>query len=99
MKYKYQITPAARDEFRMAREWYQQQHVKGLSDRFAQAVKDCIIKIRENPLAYAVRYKNVRIAHPEKFPYSIHFYPENNTLIITSIIYQGRNPLIARRRV
>jgi hypothetical protein len=73
--------------------------VAGLSDRFAQSVKDTIIRIRMTPLAFAIRYKNVRVAHTEKFPYSVHFHLDNNTIIITSIIYQGRNPLIARKRV
>jgi len=99
MRYKYHIVPAARAEFRLAREWYKQQHVEGLSDRFAQAVKTAIINIRQQPFVYAIRYKNVRIAHTDKFPYAIHFYLNDDTIIITAIIFQGRNPLIARRRI
>ena len=96
---KYQILPAAREEFRWARQWYKQQGVQGLSDRFALSVKAAIIKIRQQPFSYAVRYKNVRIAHTDKFPYAIHFYLDQNIIIITAIIFQGRNPLIARKRV
>lgn len=99
MKYKYYVIPPAREEFRLAREWYRQQHVKGLEKRFAQAIKERIIKIRTNPFAYAIRYKNVRIAHADTFPYAIHFYLNNDTIVITSIIYQGRNPIISRSRV
>lgn len=99
VKYKYFIIPAAREEYRLAREWYNQQHVENLSNRFANAVNNCIKKIITNPSAYAFRYKNVRIAHTEKFPYAIHFYLDENTIIITSIIFQGRNPLIAKSRV
>ncbi|MES2702356.1 MAG: plasmid stabilization system [Bacteroidota bacterium] len=91
--------PPAREEFRMAREWYRQQLVKGLSDRFAKSVKDTVARIQFNPYAFAVRYKNVRIAHTNIFPYALHFYLDNDTIIITSIIFQGRNPLIARSRV
>jgi hypothetical protein len=99
MKYKYYIIPPAREEFRLAREWYQQQHVKGLGSRFAQAVKVLIAKIRTNPFAYAIRYKDVRIAHTHTFPYALHFYLQDDTIIITSIIFQGRNPLISRSRI
>ncbi len=99
MKYKYHIIPPAREEFRLAREWYKQQQIPGLSNRFAQSVKDCIILILQNPFVYAVRYKNIRIAHTYKFPYSIHFYLENDNIIITAIIFQGRNPLIAQGRI
>lgn len=99
MEYKYYILPPARDEFRLAREWYQKQNVKGLSNRFALSVKDAIARIQTNPFAFAIRYKNVRIAHTNTFPYAIHFYLHNNTIIVTSIIFQGRNPLIAKNRI
>jgi hypothetical protein len=99
MKYKYYIIPPAREEFRLAREWYLQLKVKGLGNRFAKSIKDTVTRIQSNPHAFAVRYKNVRIAHTDIFPYALHFYLDNNTIVITSIIFQGRNPLIAKNRV
>lgn len=95
----YYILPVARDEFREARKWYSSQKVKGLSNRFALAVKDAIVQILKNPGAYAVRYKNVRIAHVKIFPYAIHFFTKDNTIIITAIIYNRRNPAITMERV
>jgi len=85
-KRDFEIIPPAREEFRLARQWYKQQHVQGLSNRFAQAVKDSIISIRTHPEAHAIRYRNVRIAHTETFPYAIHFYLDDDKIIITSII-------------
>ena len=99
MKYKCYIIPPARDDFRLAREWYRQLKVKGLSNRFNQSVKDTITRICLNPYAFAIRYKNLRIAHTEIFPYALHFYIDNNSIVITSIVFQGRNPSIARSRV
>lgn len=95
----YYILPAARDEFRDARKWYASRQVKGLSNRFAQAVKATIQQILNNPGAYAIRYKNVRIAHTATFPYAIHFFAENETIIITTIIYDRRYPGITLKRV
>jgi hypothetical protein len=95
----YYILPAAIEEFREARKWYASRKVKGLSNRFALAVKECIVHIIKNPGAYAVRYKNVRIAHTEIFPYAIHFLTENQTIIITAIIYDRRDPSITLKRV
>jgi hypothetical protein len=43
------ILPAAVEEFRQARKWYASRQVKGLSNRFAQAVKNTILQILENP--------------------------------------------------
>lgn len=70
---KYYIIPAAVDEFSNARIWYASQGVNGLSNRFSQSVKITILKILKHPTAYSIRYKGVRIAHTEKFPYAIHF--------------------------
>ncbi len=98
-KYKYYIIPQAAVEFRLAREWYQAQQVNGLSRRFSLSVKDCINRIRQNPFAFSFRYKDVRVAHTDTFPYSIHFYLNGDTIIVTSIIFQGRNPLISRNRM
>ena len=95
----YYILPDARDEFREARKWYASQKVKGLSNRFARAVKDAILQILKNPGANAIRYKNVRIAHIATFPYAIHFLTDDNTIIITAIIYDRRDPSITMKRV
>jgi plasmid stabilization system protein ParE len=95
----YYIIPLATDEFKEARKWYSSRQVKGLSNRFAQAVKTTILKILQNPGAYAIRYKNVRIAHTEKFPYAIHYYIDNDRIIITAIIYDRRNPEITLKRI
>jgi plasmid stabilization system protein ParE len=95
----YYILPVAVEEFREARKWYASRKVKGLSNRFAQAVKEAIQQILKNPGAYAIRYKNVRIAHTTTFPYAIHFLAENETIIITAIIYDRRDPSITIKRV
>lgn len=95
----YYILPAAIAEFREARKWYAARQVKGLSNRFAQAVKAAILQILKNPGAYAVRYKNVRIAHTGTFPYAIHFFAENDTIVITAIIYDRRNPELTLQRI
>ncbi len=72
MKYKYYIIPPAREEFLLAREWYQQQQVRGLSNHFAQAVKMCIAKIRKNPFAYIFVIKMYALPIPIYFltPYT-----------------------------
>jgi hypothetical protein len=99
MKHRYYIIPPARDEFRLARDWYQQLQVAGLGNRFAKSIKDTIGRIQTNPYAFAIRYKDVRIAHAENFPYALHFYLHDDVVVITAIIFQGRDPLIAKNRV
>lgn len=69
-----------------------------LEKRFINSIKVALLKIQKNPSFYGIRYENVRIIHPLKFPYNIHFYFESNIVVVTAIIHNKRNPLIAQSR-
>ena len=56
-----------------AKQWYAEQQ-EGLDARFSTAVKETLSTILKMPSAFAVRYRNVRIAHTRIFPYNIHYY-------------------------
>lgn len=98
MKYSTYIIPPAQEEFRITRLWYKQLGIKGLSNRFAQSVKQTILRVKANPYAFSVRYKNIRVAHTEIFPYALHFYIDGSVIVFTAIIYQGRYPSVASGR-
>lgn len=74
---------------------------EGLEKRFANAIELAILKLQQWPAAYAIRYKNVRIAYPVVFPYAIHFYidEKQNSIVITAIVFAGRDPKIAKNRM
>jgi hypothetical protein len=74
---------------------------EGLEKRFANAIELAILKLQQWPAAYAIRYKNVRIAYPVIFPYAIHFYidEKKHSIIITAIVFAGRDPKIAKTRI
>lgn len=99
MKYRTIVQFEAAQDFKEAKLWYKRTKVNGLSQRFTNAVKTTITNLQKLPTAYAVRYKNVRIAHTDKFPYAIHFFIEGDLIVITAIIYAGRNPEIASARI
>jgi len=75
-----------------AKRWYAEQQ-EGLDMKFGIAVKEALSNILKTPLIYAVRYKNVRIAHTKKFPYNIHFYIDetNTTVVIIGVVHNKRN--------
>ena len=75
-----------------AKRWYSEQQT-GLDVRFAVAVKETVTNIVKMPSSYAVRYRNVRIAHTKVFPYNIHFYvdEEKAQVVIIGIIHNKRN--------
>jgi len=84
------------DEFEndiaVAKQWYAEQQ-KELDVRFAAAVKKTLSNILKMPSAYAVRYKNIRIAHIKAFPYNVHFYIDETQaqVVIIGIVHNKRN--------
>ena len=100
MPYSLSYFEDARLDVKEAKAWYKEQQ-PGLEKRFADSIKTAIIKLQENCFAYAVRYKNIRIAHPKTFPYGIHFYIDDtkHQIVIIAIVHNKRHPDIAQKRV
>jgi plasmid stabilization system protein ParE len=82
-----------------AREWYKEQR-EGLEEEFSEEIKKALLKIRRYPFGYSIRYRNIRIAHLERFPYNIHFYIDEvlSHIVITAIVHQKRHPRAAKSR-
>ncbi len=74
-----------------AKLWYKEQQ-DGLEERFAFAIEETILKVLKMPSAYAVRYRNIRIAHPKIFPFNVHFYIDENEncIVFTGIVHNKR---------
>ena len=97
-KYKTIIQLEAVQDFEDAKNWYKKTKVNGLSQRFSNAVKKTIANLQKHPIRYAIRYKNIRIAHTDIFPFAIHYFIENDLIVIIAIIYAGRDPQITLDR-
>jgi hypothetical protein len=65
-----------------AKDWYKSQQ-KGLEKRFANEVKITLNYIIKNPLLFQVKYKKVRTAYTEVFPYGVHYHLNEKTKSIT----------------
>ncbi len=65
-----------------AKDWYKSQQ-KGLEKRFASQVKITLNYLIKNPLLFQVKYKTVRTAFTEFFPYNVHYNLNENTKTIT----------------
>jgi len=90
--YKVLYLDKVENDIVVAKQWYAEQQ-NGLDMRFVTAVKDAVSNIIKMPSAYAVRYKNVRIAHTKIFPYHIHFYIDEikAQVVIIGIVHNKRN--------
>lgn len=87
-------------DIQQAKNWYKEQR-DGLEIEFANAIEKAIEQVLKMPLAYSLKYKNIRIAHPKIFPYNIHFYveEESKTIVFTAIVHNKREPKLAIIRV
>ena len=76
----------------VAKQWYAQQQ-NNLDVRFVSAVKETLSNILKMPSAYAVRYRDIRIAHTKIFPYNVHFYIDEPKaqIVIIGIVHNKKN--------
>lgn len=100
MPHKLTYFDEARLDVKEAKAWYKKQQ-KGLEKRFAAAIKAAVKQLAKMPMANAVRYNNVRIAHPKTFPYAIHYYIDTAAgyIVIVAIVHAARNPDESQGRI
>ncbi len=90
--YKVKILPAAKQDIREAAKWYNEQQ-PGLGLRFTSYVRHKIHSITANPLAFSVKYSDIRAVVLDVFPYMVHFEVEGNKIIISAVLHTSRKPL------
>ena len=98
-RYKVVVLLLAKTDIREARFWYEKQQ-PGLGKRLTADMAATLRKLARNPLAFAVRYKTMRLANFSTFPYAAHFYvnDENDIVYITAILHTSRHPDTDERR-
>ncbi len=97
--YKSIILPLAKEDIREAAKWYNKQQ-KGLGKRFTAEVREKVQFIRQNPEASNMRYKNVRTAILNVFPFMIHYTidEKDETIIVSAVLHTSRNPELWKNR-
>jgi hypothetical protein len=82
MSYSVMNHKAVKNDVLQAKEWYKNQH-NGLEKRFANEVKKTVNCLIKNPLLFQIKYKTVRTAFTEVFPYGVHYHVDESTKSIT----------------
>lgn len=85
------ILPLAKADIKEAALWYNKQQ-PGLGKRFTKEVRAKVADIKANPLAYSVRYNDVRTAVVDVFPFMIHFIIDGKSILITAVLHTSLNP-------
>lgn len=63
---------------------------ENLADKFYDLFWSTMHIVKENPLIFQIRYRNIRIAFTPTFPYGIHFIVENNLITIYKVLHTKR---------
>lgn len=86
------FTQAARAELIDAQDWYEGE-ARGLGRRFQQAIAVLAEQVGANPRQFPIVFKNVRRALLRRFPYSLFFVVEEETVLIIACFHASRDPL------
>ncbi|GMV91426.1 MAG: hypothetical protein AMXMBFR82_12040 [Candidatus Hydrogenedentota bacterium] len=89
MKLRY--TPRAAHELEVAVDWYEEQ-CPGLGIEFLESVERVLASTRENPWLYPRTHDAFRRCLTRRFPFSIHFTIEDDTIVLHSVFDNRRSP-------
>jgi plasmid stabilization system protein ParE len=89
--YLVRFTQTARAELIEAQDWYEDE-AAGLGRRFREAIDALTERMSTNPLQFPVVYKNVRRALLRRFPYSLFFVIDDDTLLVIACFHASRDP-------
>jgi plasmid stabilization system protein ParE len=99
MNYKVKIDPIARIDILESVLWYNKQQ-PDLGRYYYNSVQQTIKSIKANPNKYQLRYKTLRMALVNKFPFIVMFLIDENKkqIAITAVLHTSRNPEIWNQR-
>ncbi len=83
--------PAALQEYADAVNYYAQIRID-LAQTFINHVENTVNQIRESPNRYPVLKKDIRKAFIQKFPYTLLYRFENETILIFALMHHSRKP-------
>ena len=93
MKCKKIISELAVQDIKEATLWYNSK-MKGLGKDFTAEIRKTVNYIVDYPLAFPIKYNEIRLAVIAVFPYTIHYFfdKDSNTIFVTAIYNDARNP-------
>ncbi len=89
MKYTVVFREGSLEDYKSGIDYYETISIE-LTDRFEQDFKAKLEEIEENPLHYQIRYRKIRIAFLDIFPFGIHFILEKHTIYVLKILHTKR---------
>ena len=99
MKYKVELRKEAQSDIIEAIEWYEKRRA-GLGDEFFIAIANEKHFIEKNPYYFEDKYKGIRKAITQRFPYIIYYKIESkSTVLIYAVLHMKRGAMTWKRIV
>lgn len=97
MTYTIKLTPDARIDIQDAIDFYNLKK-KNLGTQLLSYIDQSIKQLKSNPFLFQRGYRGIRKVPVAKFNFSIHYFTEENTVIIIAVLHNSRNPQIWKDR-
>ena len=98
MRYKVIVTEKAYSDIEKGMYWYLKQQ-KGLERKFLDKVKDCLLLLEKNPLAFSIVHLQIRKVTTKTYPYSLYYFIEDKIVTIFAVIYNSREETVWKNRI
>ena len=89
--------PEARTELHESVLYYESRQ-QGLGRRFAEAIRDAIVRIRTQPLLFREIELGIRQCRALRFPYGVIYRFKGDTVEVLAIMHLSRKPGYWKRR-
>lgn len=89
MPYTIDLTDEAKFNIKQATEYYLEISTS-LNDKFTSELIKTIDGLKDSPLHFQIRYRNISIEITKTFPFGIHFIIEGNTIYVLKVLHSKR---------
>jgi toxin ParE1/3/4 len=89
---KVRFAEEAASEFRRSVEWYDSKS-NGLGFVFTNEIDSALERIKLNPSSYREIVNGIRRIQVNKFPFSIYYRLEGETLVVLRVFHNKRKPI------
>ena len=92
MKYSLLVSDEAYLDILNAFLWYESAR-DGLGKDFELCLEAEMNRIIKKPLQFRAKYKKIRVAYIERFPYGVHFLIERNIIKVIAVFHTSQDPV------
>src|SRR2546422_104826 len=96
MTYRLIIRKRAENHLIEAYDWYEKQK-STLGKEFLFCVDASLMAVKNNPMLFQLRYKNIRCALIPRFPYGIFYFVDKNKIVVIAVFHLSRNPKLWKK--